>query len=77
VFARLLAPDYFALPGRRLKVRAASTVVIVALTGYLAGRNNDNFLTCEQFELAGDLPPANCVPARENEPFVRIPNPGR
>jgi hypothetical protein len=77
VIARLLAPDYFALPGRRLKVGVASTVAIVALTGYLVGENNRHFITCEEFELAGDDPPPNCVPAREHEPLVRIPMPGR
>ncbi|MEV0806271.1 hypothetical protein [Micromonospora sp. NPDC050200] len=66
VIARLLAPRYFALPGQRLKVGAAATVTVVALTGYLVGRNNDHFLTCEEFTVAGEHRPANCAPAGEH-----------
>lgn len=61
VVARLLAPDYFTLPGRRVKIALLVIVATVALIGYLAGRYNYHFITCEEFLVAGDNAPANCV----------------
>jgi hypothetical protein len=61
VVARLLAPDYFILPGRRVKIALLVIVATVALIGYLVGRYNYHFLTCEEFLVAGDNAPANCV----------------
>jgi hypothetical protein len=61
VIARLLAPEYFILPGRRVKIALLVIVTTVALIGYLMGRYNDHFLTCEEFHVAGDNPPTNCV----------------
>ena len=61
VVARLLAPDYFVLPGRRVKIALLVIVATVALIGYLVGRYNYHFLTCEEFLVAGDNAPTNCV----------------
>jgi hypothetical protein len=61
VIARLLAPDYFILPGRRVKIALLVIVSTVALIGYLVGTYNNQFLTCEQFLVAGDDAPTNCV----------------
>jgi hypothetical protein len=36
-------------------------VATVALIGYLMGRYHDHFFTCEEFLVAGDNPPTNCV----------------
>ena len=63
IVARLLAPEYFNLPGWRLKLAVLTTVAIIAAIGYLAGRFNDRSLTCQDFITAGDKPPANCMPA--------------
>jgi hypothetical protein len=65
VIARLLAPHYFTLPGRRLKIGVVLIVTAVALTAYLAGRFNYRFLTCEEFDVAGEMRPANCTPAQK------------
>jgi hypothetical protein len=62
IVARLLAPDYFGLPGWRLKIAVIATVVVVASLGYVNGRFNYRSLTCEDFITAGDKPPANCMP---------------
>ena len=63
VIARLLAPEYFSLPGRRLKTAVVATVAIVAVIGYANGRFNDRSLTCDDFITAGDKPPTNCLPS--------------
>jgi hypothetical protein len=63
IAARLLAPQYFSLPGWRLKIAVIATVAIVAATGYANGRFNYRALTCEDFIAAGDKPPTNCMPS--------------
>jgi hypothetical protein len=61
VVARLLAPDYFTLPDRRAKIAVIAIVAAVTLLGYGAGEFNSRFLTCEDFQVAGDDLPKNCV----------------
>lgn len=61
VTLRLLAPEYFRLPSRRLKIAVVGTIVFVGVVGYLAGAFNYRTLTCQDFITAGDDPPANCL----------------
>jgi hypothetical protein len=61
VVARLLAPNYFTLPDRRAKIAVIAIVVVVTLLGYALGRFNNRFLTCGDFQVAGDDLPKNCV----------------
>ncbi|MGN9774517.1 hypothetical protein ACTMS0_01850 [Micromonospora sp. H33] len=61
IVVRLLAPNYFTLPGRRLKVILAAIVTTVALIGFLVGHFNDRFLTCEEFIVAGADPAPRCA----------------
>ena len=63
IVARLLAPEYFSLPGWRLKIAVVTTIAIIAGIGYVNGRFNYRSLTCEDFIFAGDKPPANCMPS--------------
>jgi hypothetical protein len=58
--ARIMAPDYFALAARRLKVAAVAIMVVVFLGGLLVGQFNYHVTECEQYVLAGDDLPANC-----------------
>jgi hypothetical protein len=58
--ARVLAPEYFALPSRRTKVVSISIIVLVATSGFLVGRFNYLFTTCQEYVLAGDDQPADC-----------------
>lgn len=60
VIARLLAPDYFALSTRRLRLSAVVIVGVIALTGLLVGWFNYRFITCADFVVAGDFTPQNC-----------------
>lgn len=57
---RIIAPEYFALPGRRLKIIAVAIVLVIALAGFLAGAFNYRIVTCHSFVIAGDDTPANC-----------------
>lgn len=61
VLARLLAPAYFTLPDRRAKVGVIVIVAVVIVLGYAVGRFNNHFLTCEDFKIAGNDVPHNCV----------------
>lgn len=58
--ARIVAPEYFELPTRRLKIAALSIVVLVALTGFLVGQFNYRFTTCHEYVVSGDNTPSNC-----------------
>jgi hypothetical protein len=61
VLARLLAPTYFTLPDRRTKVAVIVIVAVVTVLGFAVGRFNNHLLTCEDFKVAGDDVPTNCV----------------
>jgi hypothetical protein len=58
--ARLLAPSFFTLPGGRTKVAVVVIVATVALIGYVVGRFDYRFVSCGEFEAAGDEPPPSC-----------------
>jgi hypothetical protein len=64
VVARILAPEYFALPGRRLKVAALTIVVFVGLIAFLVGQFNFEFTTCHDYDISGDNTPTNCRTTR-------------
>jgi 4-amino-4-deoxy-L-arabinose transferase-like glycosyltransferase len=61
VVARLLAPGYLTLPDRRSRIAVVVVVASVALVGFLVGHFNDRFLTCQDFKVAGNDEPVNCV----------------
>jgi hypothetical protein len=65
VTLRLLAPEYFTLPSRKLKMAVIGTVAFIGVIGYLAGVYNYTTLTCQDFIVAGDDPPANCLHHRQ------------
>jgi hypothetical protein len=58
--ARIIAPDYFTLPGRRLKIAALAIVAMLGVTGFLVGQFNYRFTTCHDYVIAGDDTPGNC-----------------
>jgi hypothetical protein len=58
--ARVMSPEYFALPAKRLKVGVASIVVLVAVGGFLVGQFNYRVTTCHDYVVAGDYQPTNC-----------------
>jgi hypothetical protein len=75
VVARILAPEYFALPGRRLKLAALAIVVFVGVTAFLVGQFNYQFTTCHDYEISGDNTPTNCRSAHPtpSHSFTAIP----
>lgn len=56
----ILIPDLISLKGNDIKIRIASVGLIIALVGLFVGRNNNMFLTCEDFKVSGNDLPANC-----------------
>jgi hypothetical protein len=62
VIARLLAPDYFEVRGRRLKLWLFGIVAGIAVFGFLAGQFNYRYLSCDDFVTAGLDAPDNCQP---------------
>jgi hypothetical protein len=58
--ARIVAPDYFTLPGRRLKIAALAIVAVLGVTGFLVGQFNYRFTSCQDYVTAGDDQPGNC-----------------
>ena len=62
VAVRIINADLLDLPEMRLKVLLVAIVLIVGLIGLWMGANNDLFLTCGDFKIAGDELPANCRP---------------
>ncbi|HEY2793857.1 MAG TPA: hypothetical protein VGJ28_15945 [Micromonosporaceae bacterium] len=72
--ARIMSPEYFALPSRRLKIGVASIVVAVAVAGFLVGQFNNRFTTCQEYVVAGDDEPKNCSHALgPTQPFRPLP----
>jgi hypothetical protein len=60
LIGRMLAPAYFAVHGRRLRIALAATLVGVAIAGFLAGHHNHRYLTCDDFATAGQGRPEHC-----------------
>jgi len=58
----LFTPEVSELPDRRPALALAALVVVVGIIGFSAGRNNDRFLTCYDFAVAGSSEPENCAP---------------
>ena len=69
--ARILSPDYFALPARRLKGAAVAIIVLIGVTGFWSDSSNYEFTTCHEYVLAGDDEPSNC---RNVPPPIRSPD---
>lgn len=56
----ILNPDLISLKGNDIKIRIVLVGVIIALVGFFVGRNNNMFLTCEDFKISGNDLPTNC-----------------
>lgn len=62
LIVEIINPDLLNLEGWGPKVRLVGVATFFFLAGYAAGIRNDLLLTCHDFEVAGDTPPANCRP---------------
>ncbi|MDH3706658.1 MAG: hypothetical protein OES57_11370, partial [Acidimicrobiia bacterium] len=58
----LFLPEATALDSLRLVAAAAMVAALIGLAGFVVGRNNDRFLLCQDFKVAGADLPDNCTP---------------
>ena len=58
----LMAPDLTSVRDPVLFAYGLAIIVIVTGLGYAVGANNDVFLTCDDFKVAGADQPDNCAP---------------
>jgi len=61
IVLRLVAPDCFSIPNRRLKVMSVVIVLVIALIAYGIGEQNSRFLSCNEFKVSGNDLPADCA----------------
>ena len=61
VAARLMGVAYFEL-SRRDQIAVVVSIVVIGAGGLYVGANHDRFVTCSDFERAGDYLPENCRP---------------
>ena len=57
----LFMPELTAAASRKILLSIAGLVALVATTGFVVGRENDRFLTCADFAIAGSAEPDNCA----------------
>lgn len=61
--ARFVAGDYFSLtPRLRIALGMIATAMLAA--GWIIGTQHTQYLTCQDFERAGEFQPDNCTPDR-------------
>jgi hypothetical protein len=58
----LFVADLTSLEDTRMLMFAIALVALVAVAGFAVGANNDAFLTCDDFKVAGADQPSNCSP---------------
>lgn len=61
VLYRLFNPELSLVDDTRAVIGAAAIVVAAATAGFVVGANNDAFLVCDDFKVAGADQPANCA----------------
>lgn len=57
----MFVPGFRAYTDRRLLGGGLAIVVVIAVAGFVIGANNDRFLTCDDFKVAGSDLPKNCA----------------
>jgi len=71
--ARIVAPDYFTLPERRLKIAALVIVAVIGVAGFFVGQFNYRFTSCQDYVIAGDNQPSNCHKPPSSTPSSESP----
>lgn len=56
----MFVPGFRSYTDKRLLFGGLAVVVLIAASGYFIGANNDRFLTCDDFKVAGSDQPENC-----------------
>lgn len=62
ILIEMFTPKVAPLANPRMLSFALRIVVLVAVAGFAVGRNNDAFLTCDDFKIAVSDQPTNCAP---------------
>jgi hypothetical protein len=57
----MFARDLTTVQDRGMLATGIAVVVLIAIAGFTVGKNNDAFLTCDDFKIAGSDQPANCA----------------
>ena len=55
-------PDLLKLKRLRSRIAICAIILGLVLTGFVAGKNHQYFLTCADFEISGNFVPENCTP---------------
>ena len=63
VLVQIVWPDFGGRTRVGTKWLIALVVVGVAVASFILGLNQAHFLTCEDFTISGNNPPAGCTPA--------------
>ncbi|TNF96118.1 MAG: hypothetical protein EP297_10640 [Gammaproteobacteria bacterium] len=61
IIVQIVNPELLTLKGRGPKVSMIIVSVCFLVLGYLTGEHNYLFMTCEDFDIAGDMRPENCL----------------
>lgn len=61
IVLRLVSPEYFSIPNRRLKIMSVVIVIVIVFLGYAVGEQNSRFLSCNEFRVSGNDLPADCA----------------
>ena len=57
----MFARDLSTVQDRPMLATGIALILLIAVAGFTVGRNNDAFLTCDDFKIAGSDQPANCA----------------
>ncbi|MGI9585602.1 MAG: hypothetical protein ACR2N7_08435 [Acidimicrobiia bacterium] len=57
----MFARDLTTMSDRNMLATGIAVVVLIATVGFIVGKNNDAFLTCNDVKVAGSDQPANCA----------------
>ncbi|MER6025830.1 hypothetical protein [Streptomyces sp. NPDC001851] len=68
LLSRILLPDYAELPVHE-RLAAVAVTLIIGVLAFLLGQFNYLFLTCADFNVSGNNPPAHCA---QGPPLSRV-----
>ncbi len=58
----MFTPELAHAESRRLTLSVIGLVALIGVIGFVVGRNNDRYMICEDFVIAGAHEPDNCAP---------------
>ncbi|MCP3850668.1 MAG: hypothetical protein GY694_10600 [Gammaproteobacteria bacterium] len=61
IVVEIINPDLLAIKGYKYKIGITIILFLFFIFGFLYGENNHLFMLCQDFEIAGNMPPENCL----------------